>query len=257
MATPHQSLKEYNRKRDFSKTSEPKGEVARRSKSGLTYLIQKHAATRLHYDFRLEWDGVLKSWAVTRGPSLDPEDKRLAVRTEDHPMAYGDFEGTIPKGEYGGGTVMLWDVGHWEPLEDPDEGLKEGKLKFRLYGRRLGGSWALVRMKPRPGEKHENWLLIKERDAEASDDGESILREKDTSAVTGRTMAEIAAGKGESKPHVWHSNEPVSENLRKGALAPLPGKVKKKPTPKRPASPPSAPRSSPPSAPPHRKATTG
>lgn len=227
MATPHESLKEYNRKRDFSKTTEPRGEVARRSKSGLSYLIQKHAATRLHYDFRLELDGVLKSWAVTRGPSLDPEDKRLAVRTEDHPMAYGDFEGTIPKGEYGGGTVMLWDVGHWEPLEDPDEGLKEGKLKFRLYGRRLTGSWTLVRMKPRPGEKHENWLLIKERDAEASNDGESLLAENDTSVVTRRTMAEIAAGKDETKRHVWHSDEPVSENVRKGALAPLPGRVKK------------------------------
>lgn len=227
MVNARTDIEEYNRKRDFSKTREPKGKVARKSKSGLRYLIQKHDATRLHYDFRLEWEGVLKSWAVTRGPSLNPEDKRLAVQTEDHPMAYGDFEGTIPKGEYGGGTVMLWDVGHWEPIEDPDEGFKDGKLKFRLYGRRLTGSWALVRMKRRPGEKHDNWLLIKERDAEATEDGESVLEENVTSAVTGRTMEEIASGKGEDERHVWHSNASVSENVRKGALSPLPD-VKKK-----------------------------
>src|SRR5690554_3181694 len=135
-------LKTYRAKRDFGRTSEPSGAAAatrRKPEAGRRYLIQKHAATRLHFDFRLEHEGVLKSWAVTRGPSLDPADKRLAVRTEDHPLDYGEFEGTIPKGEYGGGTVMLWDEGTWEPLEDADEGLREGKLKFLLHGERLTG----------------------------------------------------------------------------------------------------------------------
>src|SRR5690606_25486158 len=140
-----------------------------REAGGNRYLIQKHAATRLHFDLRLEKDGVLKSWAVTRGPSLDPADKRLAVRTEDHPLDYGDFEGTIPKGEYGGGTVMLWDEGTWEPLPDEDR-LEEGRLKFRLDGVRLKGNWMLVRIRNNRDRKSraENWLLFKERDAWAS-----------------------------------------------------------------------------------------
>src|SRR5690606_30642020 len=123
----------------------------------------RHAATRLHFDFRLESHGVLLSWAVPNGPSLDPKDKRLAVRTEDHPLDYGDFEGTIPKGEYGGGTVMLWDEGTWEPVGDPDEAIAKGDFKFILHGERLRGKWVLVRMRRKPGEKskHENWLLIK------------------------------------------------------------------------------------------------
>lgn len=134
MAARNEPLSEYNRRRDFTRTSEPKGAVARRSGDNrMRFLVQKHAATRLHYDFRLEWEGVLKSWAVTRGPSLNPEDKRLAVRTEDHPLAYGDFEGTIPKGEYGGGTVMLWDTGWWEPEDDPSKALKKGTLSFKLH----------------------------------------------------------------------------------------------------------------------------
>src|SRR6478609_6807151 len=152
------ALEEYRRKRDFKKTPEPPGQV---SKSGrkLSYLIQKHDATRLHYDFRLELDGVLLSWAVTKGPSLNPADKRLAVRTEDHPLAYGSFEGTIPEGEYGGGTVMLWDTGTWEPVGDPHAGLKKGHLSFTLQGQRLRGRWDLIRM--RGDNKRENWLLIK------------------------------------------------------------------------------------------------
>jgi bifunctional non-homologous end joining protein LigD len=192
-------LAEYRRKRDFAKTAEPAGKVARGK--GFGFVIQKHDATRLHYDFRLELDGVLKSWAVTRGPSLDPKEKRLAVHVEDHPLDYGGFEGTIPKGEYGGGTVMLWDRGTWEPLHDPRAGLKEGMLHFRLNGERLKGGWALVRMPPRGNEKRENWLLIKERD-EFADDADRLLEKSVTSVASGRTMEEIAHGDSA----VWHSN---------------------------------------------------
>lgn len=208
-------LHEYNRKRDFTKTSEPKG-AAKRGKAGNRFLVQKHDATRLHYDFRLEWKGVLKSWAVTRGPSINPEDKRLAVRTEDHPLAYGDFEGTIPAKQYGGGTVMLWDTGWWEPDNDPDEGLREGKLTFHIHGERMKGGWTLVRMKPRSGEKRENWLLIKERDEDAGDNGESLIEDNLTSVKTGRLMDEIAAGKGASKDaaRVWNSNQSAAENMK-------------------------------------------
>src|SRR5437763_3054350 len=140
----HAGLSEYRAKRDFSRTPEPKGRGAK--KEGWHYVIQKHAATRLHYDFRLEFDGVFKSWAVTRGPSLDPTQKRLAVEVEDHPLDYGDFEGTIPKGQYGGGTVEIWDRGYWH-AEDPDKGFAKGDLKFALMGEKLKGEWVLVRMK--------------------------------------------------------------------------------------------------------------
>src|SRR5436190_23458196 len=157
-------LARYRSMRDFSKTAEPAGAEKTKLSNRLRYVIQKHAATRLHYDFRLELDGTFKSWAVTRGPSLDPHDKRLAVEVEDHPLDYGDFEGTIPKGEYGGGTVMLWDRGYWEPEGDPREGLKDGDLKFTLDGERLKGSFVLVRMKRREREKRDNWLLIKHHD---------------------------------------------------------------------------------------------
>jgi bifunctional non-homologous end joining protein LigD len=218
MAEHPDTLSEYNRKRDFTKTAEPKG-AAKRSKAGKLFLVQKHDATRLHYDFRLEWKGVLKSWAVTRGPSINPEDKRLAVRTEDHPMAYGDFEGTIPKKQYGGGTVMLWDTGWWEPDNDPDEGLKEGKLKFHIHGQRMNGGWTLVRMKPRNGEKRENWLLIKEHDEETGEDGESLLTDNLTSVKTGRSMEEIASGQGEKNAHVWDSDKSAADNVKAGAIA--------------------------------------
>ena len=146
-------LVEYRRKRDFAKTAEPAGQVVARQ--GWSFVVQKHAATRLHYDFRLELDGVLKSWAVTKGPSLNPAERRLAVRTEDHPLDYGGFEGTIPKGEYGGGTVMLWDRGTWSPSpgKDPRKSLKQGHLHFRVDGERMKGEWILIRLKPRPGEK--------------------------------------------------------------------------------------------------------
>jgi bifunctional non-homologous end joining protein LigD len=188
------ALEEYRSKRDFKKTPEPPpGRIQARTEK-LSYLIQKHDATRLHYDFRLELDGVLLSWAVTKGPSLNPADKRLAVRTEDHPLSYGTFEGTIPKGEYGGGTVMLWDNGTWEPVGDPQAGLKKGHLSFILHGQRLEGRWDLIRM--RGDGKRENWLLIKENDEEArtGTDGE-FLEGSSFSVTSGRSMEEIAGGK--------------------------------------------------------------
>ena len=185
-------LADYKAKRDFGKTPEPK---AKREKArGNSFVIQKHAATRTHFDFRLEKDGVLKSWAVTKGPSLDPSQKRLAVRTEDHPLEYGGFEGVIPKGEYGGGPVMIWDKGIWEPIGDPDEGLAKGDLKFKLHGTRLKGDWVLVRMKrDRTGGKRENWLLIKKRD-EYAHDGDEPTVEYLTSVKSGRSMDEIETG---------------------------------------------------------------
>ena len=162
------ALRTYREKRDFSRTAEPRG--GRRRAAGRSFVVQQHHARRLHYDFRLELDGVLKSWAVTKEPSRDPADKRLAVRTEDHPLDYGSFEGTIPKGQYGAGKVKIWDHGEWQPLDDPRDGLKKGKLAFVLDGRRMKGGWALVRMN-RPREKRENWLLIKMRDDAAVDAG--------------------------------------------------------------------------------------
>ncbi|MAU95705.1 MAG: DNA ligase D [Fulvimarina sp.] len=199
------SLDTYNQKRDFARTKEPSGKAGR--KTGDAYLIQKHAATRLHYDFRLEHDGVLLSWAVTRGPSYNPSDKRLAVRTEDHPLDYGSFEGTIPKGQYGGGTVMLWDTGSWKPLGDIAEGLERGELKFELTGQRLTGRWVLVRMKPRKGEKRENWLLIKEKDefARPDEDGEEFLAGEMTSVVSGRAMEVIAKEESGEGGDQWSS----------------------------------------------------
>ncbi len=190
-------LKTYQEKRDFTRTSEPKGKVAGRGAKDLRYVIQKHDARRLHFDFRLELDGVLKSWAVTRGPSLDPADKRLAVRVEDHPLTYGDFEGTIPKGQYGGGTVMLWDEGTWRPQGDPHEGLKTGMLKFELEGKRLKGGFALVRLPRKGKETRENWLLVKERDRYA-DRAHDPLQRWTKSVTTGRDLAEIAKGDPEA-----------------------------------------------------------
>src|SRR6187397_3300112 len=160
------SLQEYKRKRDFKKTTEPAGQNGK-AKSGRRYVMQKHAASRLHYDFRLEHDGTLKSWAVPKGPSLDPSVKSLAVQVEDHPLDYAKFEGVIPQGEYGGGTVMVWDEGIWEPEVDAEKGLRTGKLKFTLHGKKLKGSWALVRMGGRAGDGGKNWLLIKHNDAAA------------------------------------------------------------------------------------------
>ncbi|GFE77545.1 DNA ligase D [Novosphingobium sp. TCA1] len=191
-------LAKYREKRDFDRTAEPSG--ATEPTTGNGFVVQKHAASRLHYDFRLELDGTLVSWAVTRGPSSNPDDKRLAVRTEDHPLDYARFEGTIPKGEYGGGTVMLWDNGTWEsiPGKDPRQTLPEGHLHFILHGRRMQGEWILFRLKPRGKEKGENWILRKVQDefAGGSDD---LVGSHLTSVDTGRTMEEIAAGKASPK----------------------------------------------------------
>src|SRR6201995_4971164 len=168
-------LQAYHAKRKFSATPEPRGRQARRN--GNAFVIQKHAASRLHYDLRLELDGVMKSWAVTGGPSLVPGDKRLAVRVEDHPIDYNTFEGIIPEGQYGGGTVMIWDRGTWEPEGDPARGLEKGHLDFTLDGKKLHGAWHLVRMRGRPNEKRENWLLIKSRDEAARDAGDPSITE--------------------------------------------------------------------------------
>ena len=219
----NQKLSKYRAKRDFKKTGEPQGERRAAPSKRLRFVIQKHAATRLHYDLRLELDGVFKSWAVTKGPSLDPHDKRLAVEVEDHPLEYGDFEGTIPKGQYGGGTVQLWDRGYWEPEGklSPEKAFEKGELKFSLDGQRLHGSFVLVRMKhDRTGGKRTNWLLIKHRDEYSRDGkGDAILAE-DKSVASGRPMAAIAAGRGKGpKPFmsagtaaadpdaVWNSNK--------------------------------------------------
>jgi bifunctional non-homologous end joining protein LigD len=186
-------LKTYQAKRKFGVTAEPKGKVARRQ--GHAFVIQKHAARRLHYDLRLELDGVMKSWAVTRGPSLVSGEKRLAVQVEDHPIDYNKFEGTIPKGEYGGGTVMIWDRGSWQPQEDPHKGLGKGHLSFTLDGEKLHGLWHLVRMHRRRGEKRDNWLLIKAHDEAAREPGaKDILEQKSRSVVSGRSIDEIAKG---------------------------------------------------------------
>ena len=180
------SLSTYRKKRDFGKTAEPSGDVKVAPAGQRRFVIQKHDATRLHYDLRLEFDGVFKSWAVTRGPSLDPRDKRLAVEVEDHPLDYGDFEGTIPDDQYGGGTVMLWDRGFWKS-DDPDRGFSKGDLKFTLHGDKLHGSWVLVRMKgDRYGGKRTNWLLIKHRDEFAREGEANDILDEDRSVASGR-----------------------------------------------------------------------
>jgi bifunctional non-homologous end joining protein LigD len=197
------ALATYRRKRDFAATPEPKGKV--KKKKGWKFVVQKHAASHLHYDFRLELGGVLKSWAVPKGPSLDPGVKRLAMRVEDHPIDYGSFEGTIPEGQYGGGTVMLWDQGTWEPKGDPEQGLREGKLHFILHGKKLRGEWVLVR---RGGQldrgSKEAWLLFKVRDEEARPGGADILETEPLSVASGRDMDAIASG----RKRVWQSSRP-------------------------------------------------
>ncbi len=186
------ALKRYRDKRDFKTSPEPHGDAKRRR--GARFVVQKHDASQLHYDFRLELDGVLKSWAVAKGPSLDPSDKRLAVRTEDHPVDYADFEGVIEAG-YGAGTVMIWDQGEWEPEGDAETGLDEGELKFTLKGARMTGGWALVRMDGASDDDQENWLLIKEADDDA-DRQRDVRRRFTDSAVSGRDMDEIDAEEG-------------------------------------------------------------
>ena len=210
-------LEQYHSKRDFKKTAEPAGKVVRSKKAGGIFVIHKHDATRLHYDLRLEHDGVLWSWAVTRGPSLDPHEKRLAVHVEDHPIDYAPFEGTIPKGEYGGGTVIVWDEGTWTPEIDPAKAMKKGHIGFELHGHKLHGLWHLVRLKPRAGEKRDNWLLIKSDDA-AARPGEDILQEAPKSVKSGLTIEEVGEGKTAKgqKPKVWHSNKPAAGKAKVG-----------------------------------------
>ncbi|TDR93668.1 DNA ligase D [Enterovirga rhinocerotis] len=212
-------LAAYRAKRDFDRTAEPKGRERRKAGDGLAFVVQKHDATRLHYDLRLELDGVMKSWAVTKGPSLSPGEKRLAVHVEDHPVEYNSFEGTIPQGQYGGGTVLLWDRGHWLPEGDARKGYAKGHLEFRLDGEKLSGGWHLVRMKGKPGETRENWLLIKTEDEAARGEGEpDILDEKPLSVATGRSMSEIA---GDASGKVWDSSRGVAAEARKaGATKP-------------------------------------
>ncbi|MDO9562737.1 MAG: DNA polymerase ligase N-terminal domain-containing protein, partial [Bradyrhizobium sp.] len=213
------NLSTYRKMRDFEKTAEPSGDAGVSPSKRRRFVIQKHDATRLHYDLRLEFDGVFKSWAVTKGPSLDPHDKRLAVEVEDHPLDYGDFEGTIPNDQYGGGTVQLWDRGYWDS-DDPERGFRKGDLKFTLEGEKLHGSWVLVRMRhDRNGGKRTNWLLIKHRDDFAREGKANNILEADRSVASGRSMDQIAAGKGRApKPFmlakagrgkadaVWNSN---------------------------------------------------
>ncbi len=219
------SLEEYKRKRRFEETPEPPPKIEKQSKH--RFVVQRHDATRLHHDFRLEMEGVLKSWAVPKGPSLDPADKRLAMHVEDHPVSYFDFEGTIPAGNYGGGTVMVWDVGTWQPLSPiPVNGeyvpgtekeaiamLAKGDLKFRLKGKRLKGDFALVHIKGRrPGSKGNEWLLIKKKDDDVVP-GYDIDKE-DTSVLTGRTMAQIAGDQGSAE---WTTSRPATRGKLKAA----------------------------------------
>src|SRR5579871_1512432 len=234
------ALEAYRRKRNFAATAEPKG-AAPVADSNI-FVVQKHDATRLHYDFRLALDGVLKSWSVTRGPSLVPGEKRLAVAVEDHPLEYADFEGTIAKGEYGGGSVIVWDKGAWTPIGDPHRGLKKGHLEFELNGQKLKGRWHLVRMRAKPREKRENWLLIKGDDEYVRSEGDpDILEERPESVKTGRSIDDLegeAPGwssktgriepaedkKGAGKPKAAPKGNAVDPSEIVGAVeAPMPG----------------------------------
>lgn len=205
------SLAQYRKKRNFGRTREPRGVVKKSSKGGETFVVQKHDASHLHYDFRLEFEGVLKSWAVPKGPSLDPRVKRLAVEVEDHPIDYGSFEGVIPEGEYGGGTVLLWDRGTWEPIGDAAEGLRKGQLKFELHGEKLRGKWMLVR-RGGPRAAKPQWLLFKLSDDEAQPESKfRVADEEPLSVVSGRDLDEIAA----AKDRVWQSNGKGSQRRSK------------------------------------------
>jgi bifunctional non-homologous end joining protein LigD len=223
-------LETYRAKRDFTVTSEPRGKVAPRKAKQLRFVIQRHAATRLHYDFRLELDGVYKSWAVTKVPSLDPAVKRLAVEVEDHPIEYGTFEGIIPEGQYGAGTVQLWDTGTWRPKGDnPSRDLEKGHLSLELSGKRLLGGWALIRMRDEPRRLSKNvrhnWLLIKERDEFSRPGNPDGLAGEETSVKTGRTLEEIA---GSKRPQVWQSSRKKGDGETKFS-EPRPAVKKKNP----------------------------
>ena len=218
------ALETYRQKRDFSRTREPRGRKAQ--KPGAHFVIQKHDATRLHYDFRLEMDGVLKSWAVAKGPSLVAGEKRLAVHVEDHPLEYGDFEGTIPKGEYGGGAVIVWDRGDWKPIGDAHKGYAKGHLDFELDGEKLHGRWHLVRMRGKPGEKRENWLLIKGDDEWArADAAADILEEAPNSVKTGRDIAEVAGEAPGWSSRTGRITGDTGKPARPKTVEAMPGKV--------------------------------
>lgn len=209
------ALERYRQKRDFRVTPEPAGKIGRRRSRQLAFIIQKHAATRLHYDFRLELNGVLLSWAVPKGPSLDPNDKRLAMHVEDHPLEYGDFEGVIPPKQYGAGTVMVWDRGTWTPRADPDEGYAKGRLKFDLDGEKLKGGWNLVKSRSGKYGGENSWLLFKETDEFARLGAEALIAEdRPDSVVTGRSLEQIAA----AADRVWHSNRSAAVNVKDGAI---------------------------------------
>lgn len=222
------ALATYRRKRDFSKTGEPSGGCPTRASPRLRFVVQKHEARRLHFDLRLELGGVFKSWAVTRGPSDDPADKRLAVEVEDHPLEYGDFEGVIPAAQYGGGTVQIWDRGYWTPQGErsPEEALSAGELKFSLHGRRLHGAWVLVRMRrDRGGGAGPHWLLIKHRDAAARADGGAALLAADRSVASGRTMREIAAGTGRAPRPFMRTAAAAAPGRRRASLPPMAARI--------------------------------
>jgi bifunctional non-homologous end joining protein LigD len=214
------ALKEYWNKRDFKQTPEPAGKVLK--KNAQRFVVQKHHASHLHFDFRLEMEGVLKSWAVPKGPSLDPADKRLAMQVEDHPISYFDFEGTIPEGNYGAGTVMVWDVGTWQPLGDAHELLATGDLKFHLNGKKLNGEFVLARMRPRrPGSKGTEWLLIKKRDEAAEPGFDANSPKLDYSVLTKRSLAEIG---GDSESRRWQSKRPAAKTSKSSASRGKPAK---------------------------------
>src|SRR5258706_6924944 len=222
-------LKKYKSMRDFGDTPEPSGGKRKKTKLPI-FVIQKHAASRLHYDFRLEMEGVLKSWAVPKGPSYDPTVKRLAMMTEDHPYDYASFEGVIPAGNYGGGNVIIWDNGTWELTEpdDPVEGIKSGKLAFRMYGKKMFGEWALVKIKGRPGSKGNEWLLLKHRDEFANADID-VTEVAPRSIISDLTVEEIGASK-----RTWQSNRPAAASKNTPTLAShLEMERAKKPTKKR------------------------
>ena len=209
------ALELYRKKRNFKTTPEPAGRVARRRTREPVFVIQKHKASHLHYDFRLELNGVLLSWAVPKGPSLDPADKRLAMHVEDHPLEYGDFEGVIPPKQYGSGTVLLWDRGHWEPQGDPEAAYKQGKLKFILHGEKLHGGWLLVKSHGGKYGGDKSWLLMKERDEYARTGADAhIVDTEPDSVASGRGLDAIAA----DPERVWHSNKSVAENVASGSV---------------------------------------
>jgi bifunctional non-homologous end joining protein LigD len=226
-------LQQYHAKRNFGRTAEPKGKVAptKDKQAGGLFVMHKHAARRLHYDLRLEHGGVLWSWAVTRGPSLDPAERRLAVHVEDHPLDYGAFEGSIPKGQYGAGSVIVWDEGTWKPEGDPEYGLKKGHLKFEIEGQKLHGAWHLVRLKPRPGEKRENWLLIKSDDEFADPTGD-ILQEAPESVKSGLTIEELGTGKKpKARPKAARADTARATAKRPAFIPPCLARLQDKPPP--------------------------